>query len=249
MPEHLPILLPSPDQPEVSWGKLYGSSLGLALAKACEGNGFCVYLAADAVDAERRANEVSYFAPDIRIMQLPDWETLPYDVFSPDQEVVSQRLLSLYELPELTSGLLILNVASLMQRYPERQFVQAGCLVLETGSVHAIDGLRSQLQQAGYVSAPQVGEHGEFAVRGSLLDIFPMGSTTPFRIDFFDDEIETIRTFDPDSQRSLEKVASIRMLPAREFPFDDKAIRGFRQRYRGRFEGDPTPVQGLQRRD
>jgi transcription-repair coupling factor (superfamily II helicase) len=173
------------------------------------------------------------------LLGFPDWETLPYDVFSPLPELVSERLLTLHRLPGLDKGVLVVPVGTLMQRLPPREYVDGQSLVLAVGDRLDLDATRRRLERAGYSCVSQVIGHGEYAVRGSLLDVFPMGSEVPLRIDLFDQEVETIRTFDPETQRSQEKLERVRMLPAREFPLTEEAISGFRQRYRASFEGDP----------
>ncbi len=175
----------------------------------------------------------------VPVITFPDWETLPYDVFSPLPELISQRLLTLYRLGRITKGVLILPVSTLLQRLPPKQYLDANSLLLKVGDALSLEGMRTRLTDAGYSCVSQVIAHGEFAIRGSLLDIYPMGSKLPFRIDLFDDEVETIRTFDPETQRTLEKVERIEMLPAREFPLDKEGITHFRQAYRNHFEGDP----------
>uniref|UniRef100_UPI00241E05FB transcription-repair coupling factor n=1 Tax=Ectopseudomonas oleovorans TaxID=301 RepID=UPI00241E05FB len=173
------------------------------------------------------------------ILCFPDWETLPYDSFSPHQDIISERLQTLHRLPHLKKGILLVPVATLLQRLPPPGFLDQYSLMLDTGSTLDLDAMRGRLEKAGYRCVSTVMEHGEFAVRGSLLDLFPMGARVPFRIDLFDDEIESIRTFDPDNQRSLDRVDQVRLLPAHEFPLDEAAITRFRQAYRSLFEGDP----------
>ena len=176
---------------------------------------------------------------------FPDWETLPYDSFSPHQEIISARLSALFYLQNAKQGIFILPINTLMQRVCPPQFLQHNVLLIKKGDRLVIDKLRLQLENAGYRAVEQVLEHGEFAVRGSLLDLFPMGSAVPFRLDFFDDEIDSIRTFDVDSQRTLDAIESINLLPAHEFPTDDKGIEFFRSRFRetfGEIRRDPEHI-------
>jgi len=173
------------------------------------------------------------------VITFPDWETLPYDVFSPLPELVSQRLVTLHRLRDLKHGIVIAPVATLMQRILPREFLEAHSLMLEVGQELDFDAFRRQLEQAGYSNVSQVMSHGEFAVRGSLIDLFPMGSSQPLRIDLFDNEIDSIRTFDAETQRTEEKVSEFSMLPAREFPVDEQSIARFRSAWREYFEGDP----------
>ena len=175
-----------------------------------------------------------------RPLLLPDWETLPYDALSPHQDIVSERLAALHALPEASGGTLVTTVSTLMGRVAPRGFVEGNSLRLAAGDRLDLDAERRRLDLGGYRCVSQVMEHGEFAVRGSLLDLFPTGAERPYRIDLFDTEVDTIRRFDPESQRSLDRVESIRVLPAREFPLDPEAIGRFRAAWRVRFEGNPN---------
>ncbi|MEZ5540594.1 MAG: CarD family transcriptional regulator [Pseudomonadota bacterium] len=226
-----------------TWTGLHGDSLPLLLARAVHDyrRGPLVVIAPDMQAAELLADQYAFFAAGDAAPALifPDWETLPYDLFSPYQDIISERLATLYRLPALERGLLIVSAPTLLGRLPPRTFIERNSLLLRRGDRLDLDGMRARLDVAGYHCVSQVMEHGEFAVRGALLDLFPMGSRAPYRIDLFDEEIETIRTFDPESQRSLEDCTEIRLLPAREFPMDEAAIRLFRQRFRATFEGDP----------
>ncbi len=180
-------------------------------------------------------------APPPRLLHLPDWETLPYDLLSPHQEIVSERLAALYALPATERGVLVASAPTLMGRLASRGFVEANSLMLATGDRLDLEAACLRFELGGYRRTAQVMEHGEFAVRGSLIDVFPAGAERPCRIDLFDAEVETIRTFDPESQRSHEgRLDSIRLLPAREFPLDPEAIERFRGAWRTRFEGNPN---------
>jgi len=226
----------------VIWSRLYGDSIPLVLARAAQAHdGLLLIVTPDSQDAERLQQQLQFFCSDraLEILCFPDWETLPYDRFSPHQDIISQRLQTLQRLPSLHHGVLLVPVATLLQRLPPRNFLDQYSLILDQGQRLDLDNMRARLEKAGYQCVAQVMEHGEFAVRGSLLDLFPMGASVPYRVDLFDDEIDTIRTFDPDTQRSLEQVDSVRLLPAREFPVDDVAITRFRQAWRSCFEGDP----------
>src|SRR5690606_29053859 len=163
---------------------------------------------------------------------------LPYDVFSPHQDIISQRIAALYQLPELTHGVLVVPITTALHRLAPKRFLLGSSLVLDVGQKLDVEQMRARLEAAGYRCVDTVYEHGEFAVRGALIDLFPMGSEVPYRIDLFDDEIETLRTFDPENQRSVDKVESIRLLPAREFPLEKKAVTDFRGRFRERFDVD-----------
>ncbi|MDT8387580.1 MAG: transcription-repair coupling factor [Thiogranum sp.] len=224
------------------WSKLYGDSLPLVLANAAQQHTSpLVMITPDGQAAEQLQHQLRFFCSDpaLEILCFPDWETLPYDRFSPHQDIISERLETLSRLPTLTRGIILVPVATLLQRLPPREFLDQYSLLLDRGDRIDLDAMRSRLERAGYRCVAQVMEHGEFAVRGSILDLFPMGSNVPFRIDLFDDEIETIRTFDPEDQRSQDQVERIRLLPAREFPLDEAAITRFRQSYRSALAGDP----------
>ncbi|MHB8745942.1 MAG: transcription-repair coupling factor [Gammaproteobacteria bacterium] len=225
------------------WDQLYGSSPGLAVAIAAQRHtGPVVVVAEDSRAALRIETEVRFFsaASSLPLLDFPDWETLPYDHFSPHQDIVSQRLTALYRLPTLQRGVLVVPAATLMQRMAPRDFLEANSLLLKLGDNFDINLMRARLEAGGYRCVAQVMEHGEFAVRGALIDLFPMGSEQPYRIDLFDDQVETIRTFDPETQRTLDKITTIQLLPAREFPLTEAAITRFRQAFRQRFEGDPN---------
>ncbi len=200
-----------------------------------------VLLATDPRHADLLEAEIRWFAgPDLPVVHFVEWETLPYDSFSPHQDIVSQRLQVLASLGKMREGIVIVSSPSLLQRLPPVDYVAARTLMLQQGQSIDRQEFTDALIACGYLRIPQVTEHGEFAVRGSLLDVFPMGSTTPIRIDFFDDEIESLRQFDPESQLSGEKIESIRILPAREIPLDESDVKDFRHRYRERFEGQPS---------
>ena len=221
------------------WGNLPGAALSLAIAEAASSaKRFTLLLTADSQSAERLQEELGFFAPDLPVLHFPDWETLPYDLFSPHQDIISQRIAALYRLPELQHGVLVVPISTALHRLAPTRFLLGSGLVLDVGQKLNVEGMRSRLEAAGYRCVDTVYEHGEFAVRGALVDLFPMGSEQPYRIDLFDDEIETLRTFNPDTQRSVEKVESIRLLPAREFPLDKKSVTDFRGRFRERFDVD-----------
>ncbi|MFC1602151.1 transcription-repair coupling factor [Pseudomonadota bacterium] len=234
--------LPAKPNERLQWGQLYGSSTALAIASAAKNYpGLILVVAEDVQSATQLEQELIFFLGqnDLSILNFPDWETLPYDIFSPLPELISQRLLTLYKLSSTRKGVLIVPISTLLQRLPPCSYVDANSFLVSVGETLILDDTRRRLESAGYQCVSQVMTHGEFAVRGSLLDIFPMGSSLPFRIDLFDDEVDSIRTFDPESQRSMDKVEQIEMLPAREFPLDEQGIARFRQAYRTQIEGDP----------
>jgi len=228
-------------------GQIYGCGQALTIATAAaQKQAPVVVVTSDIQQAQQLEHEIRFFyAQDEKtrgkVYNFPDWETLPYDVFSPHQDIISERLTTLYRLPDINPGhILIVPVATLLQRLSPKTFVQQQVLLMKKGQRINIDDFRHKLEQSGYACVSQVMEHGEFTVRGSIIDLFPSGHELPFRIDLFDDEIDSIRRFDPESQRSLDTIDAIEILPAREFPFNKDAISQFRSRYREMFEGDPT---------
>ena len=234
--------VPTTKQRRLSWHQLYGSAAALALAEATRSDQrLYVVVTDDARELERLSSELQFFAGErLPLLTLPDWEVLPYDLFSPHPDITSQRLRTLFELPRLQAGCLIVAADVLMQRLPPRNYVQGRAFELAAGDALELEPFRQRLIEAGYVSVSQVASPGEYAVRGSLFDVYPMGTTAPLRIDLFDNEIEAIRRFDPETQRSLDSLERVRLLPAREIPLDPDGVRDFRRRFRTRFEGDPT---------
>ncbi|VAW64300.1 Transcription-repair coupling factor [hydrothermal vent metagenome] len=228
---------------QLAYGQLYGCAQSLALANlALKKTNPITLITADVNQAQTLHNELSFFVSGrCKIFELPDWETLPYDIFSPHQDIISQRLTTLYELSSMQSGdILILPVATLLQRLPTKSYIKSQVLLLKQNQALDIDEFRLNLEQNGYQCVSQVIAHGEFAIRGSIIDLYPSGHDLPFRIDLFDTDIDTIRRFDPETQRSLDTINSIEILPAREFPFNKESISAFRTRYREQLSGDPT---------
>jgi transcription-repair coupling factor (superfamily II helicase) len=233
---------PGAARPLVAWPNLPGSALALAIAETAQASEqLQVVVAPDARTLDELARELAFFR-DPRLPQLtfPDWEVLPYDRFSPHPDIVSDRLASLAALPATRAGLLLLSAETLLQRLPPADFILGRSFDLAVGQPFAIEEVRARLERAGYSSVAQVVAPGEFALRGSLFDVYPMGHSTPLRIDLLDEDIDSIREFDTESQRSLGKIDRIRLLPARELPLDEESVKLFRRRYRTRFEGDPT---------
>ncbi|MBS0429098.1 MAG: transcription-repair coupling factor [Proteobacteria bacterium] len=200
--------------------------------------------AADATDTQRLVDELAFFAPELRTAVFPDWETLPYDAFSPHQDLISERLATLWRIlqRDQTDGVdvVLVPATTALYRVAPPSFMAGYTFQFKTGQKLDEAKFKAQLTLAGYSHVTQVVSPGEYAVRGGLIDLFPMGSPQPFRVDLFDDEIDSIRTFDPDSQRSLYPVPEVRLLPGREFPMDDDARARFRSRWRELLEGDPT---------
>lgn len=197
---------------------------------------------ADSIDVIRLSQEIRFFDPSLNVVTFPDWETLPYDVLSPQETIVSERLETLYRITQAGSDVdvVIVSAITAAQRLAPVSFVGGNTFFFAVGDRLDIESLRANLVKAGYAHVQQVLAAGEFAVRGSLIDVFPMGSEHPFRLDMFDDEIDSIRWFDIETQRSMEAVDRIRLLPGHEFPVHETALADFRQRWRTRFPGDPA---------
>lgn len=195
---------------------------------------------ADANDAQRLIDEIAFFAPELRCALFPDWETLPYDSFSPHQDLISERLATLWRISQKEADVVLVPATTALYRLAPPAFLAGYTFHFKAKQKLEESRLKAQLTLAGYSHVTQVVSPGEYAVRGGLIDLFPMGSLVPFRVDLFDDEIDSIRTFDPDTQRSLYPVPEVRLLPGREFPMDDDARARFRSRWRELLEGDPT---------
>ena len=223
------------------WGNLQGSGQSWALAQAAKHHqGLILVITAGTQSALQLELEIPFYAgTDTQILTFPDWETLPYDSFSPHQDIISQRLATLNRLPTVTRGVLVVPVSTLMHRLAPPSFMAGQTLLLDIGQTFEIGKVRKQLEQAGYRAVDTVLDHGEYAVRGAIMDLFPMGSQVPYRIELFDDEIDTLRSFDPETQRSIEKVQQVRLLPAKEFPLNDAAIGHFKDRFKQEFDADP----------
>ena len=204
-------------------------------------NGPLLVLATDPRHADQLEAEIRFFAErNLPVRHFVEWETLPYDSFSPHQDIVSDRLSVMAALPQAEGGIVIASAPSLLQRLPPVGYIAARSLHLRQGQELDRQEFLDRLTACGYMRVPQVTEHGEIAVRGSLLDVFPMGSEAPVRIDFFDDEVESLRYFDPETQLTAETTTEIRILPAREIPLDEDDVTRFRRNYRARFEGQPS---------
>ncbi|PMH45009.1 transcription-repair coupling factor [Vibrio sp. 10N.286.49.B3] len=222
-------------------GNLHGAALTLAIAELAQQHHSHTLLAVpDPQVALKLLAEIEQFT-DADVALFPDWETLPYDSFSPHQEIISDRIARLYQLPTLTSGITIVPISTLLQRQSPRDFLLQHTLMVKKGDRYSLNKLRLQLEKSGYRHVDQVFGPGEYASRGSILDLFPMGSKDPYRVDFFDDEIDSIRTFDPENQRSMAEIEEIRLLPAHEFPTSEAAIEDFRIRFRQHFDARREP--------
>ncbi len=224
-------------------GQLYGCSRSLFLARQIrQFRGLSVIVTHDMAEAEQLEKEIRFFRDgELNLFHFPDLETLAYDQFSPHQDIISERLRSLARLPDLKKrSVLFLSIGTLIQKVSPKDFLQQRSLIIKTGECLDLTRFKQQLVEQAYQPVAQVEQHGEFATRGSIIDLFPMGSRHPYRIEFFDDEIESIRSFDIETQRSIEKIDNIDLLPAREFPLDEEGVKRFRQQFRQQFDVDPT---------
>ncbi len=235
------LTLPTHTGDRKTWASLAGSGLGLAIAEAVEQwAGVMLLVTADSQQATRLEEELRFFSADNwPILHFPDWETLPYDQLSPHQDIISERLRILATLPTLTKGVVITTISTLAQRLAPPSWLSAQSFSLKLGQRFDLDATRQRLEAVGYHAVETVYEHGEYAVRGSLMDIFPMGALSPVRIELFDDEIESLRLFNADNQRTTENIAHLELLPAREFPFDKSAIKLFKDQWADNFSADP----------
>lgn len=228
-----------------TWGQLYGCSLPLAVAEYCQRQkGIQLIITPDNLTAAQLLAELQFFYQGIdnppELLIFPDWETLPYDQFSPHQDIISERLLTLSRIGKATHALIITSVNTLMHRLCPPQFLHQHAFVLKEGQTLNTEQFRQQLQQAGYHCVNKVLEHGEYAVRGAIIDVYPMGSNQPFRIELFDEDIDSLRLFDTETQRTITKISDIHILPAREFPLNEQSITHFRRAFRERFTGNPS---------
>ena len=239
-PLSLPVL-PNPGQ-RLDLPPLAASADALALAQLARPGRVLAVISASPLEAQRLAEEIAWFAPALRVHLLPDWETLPYDSFSPHQDLISERLATLYAVSRGECEVLIAAASTTITRLAPPAFLAGHTFFMKKGERLDINRLRAQLTLAGYQHVTQVVAAGEYSVRGGLVDLFPMGTPLPYRIELFDDEVETIRSFDVDSQRTLYPVPEIRLLPAREFPAGDAGRTIFRQRFREAFEGDASRI-------
>ncbi|MGR5178366.1 transcription-repair coupling factor [Vibrio parahaemolyticus] len=237
----LPLNAPSGAGDKKHLGNLIGGALALSISEHASAHGnHTLLVVPDPQLALKLQGELEQFYSG-EVALFPDWETLPYDNFSPHQDIISDRIARLYALPQQRDGITIVPVSTLLQRQSPRDYLLQHTLLVKTGDLFSLDKLRLQLENSGYRHVDQVFGPGEYASRGSILDLFPMGSAAPYRIDFFDDEIDTIRTFDPENQRSIEDMSEIRLLPAHEFPTTKEAIEDFRVRWRQQFDARREP--------
>tara|TARA_Y100001936_G_scaffold249272_1_gene299194 strand:- start:20349 stop:23822 length:3474 start_codon:yes stop_codon:yes gene_type:complete len=222
------------------YSNFYGSGDSYVLAKIAQQEKPIVIICANALESHRLLREIPFFAPSLKIHFLPDWETLPYDNISPHPDLISERLATFYQIMRNLCDILIVPVTTALYRMPPREYLAAYTFFIKRGEIFDLKLFLSQMTLAGYTHVSQVISPGEYSVRGGLIDLFPMGSSLPYRIDRLDNEIETIKTFDVDTQRSIYPVDEVRLLPAREFPFNEDGRANFRGNFRERFEGDPS---------
>ncbi|MCH9757359.1 MAG: transcription-repair coupling factor [Gammaproteobacteria bacterium] len=240
-------LLTPPNPNKTRWGQLHGSSLSIALAEWCNTtkNKTKLLIAPNHLSAITLRDNLQFLLQQDtntpNIVLFPDWETLPYDQFSPHQDIISDRLYALNQLQQGSEPVILIAAAStLMHRLCPPAFLSQHALVLKTDQSFQLEPFRAHLINAGYRSVSSVLEHGEFSVRGGILDLFPMGSRVPFRIERFDDTVESIRSFDPETQRTVKKLKEICILPARECPLNEASISRFRHVFREHFSGNPS---------
>src|SRR6185436_1675245 len=240
------LILPAPPMPRAGQQRAYwraphgASALALGIAESARRHaGLVLTVARDTHAAQSLEQDLRVLAGDLPVLHFADWETLPYDLFSPHPDIISQRVAALYRLPSTTRGVLVVPVSSLMQRLPPPSWIAGNALDLRKGQKLDLDAEKRRLENSGYRNVPQVNDPGVFAVRGALLDLYPMGSDVPYRIELFDDEIDSLRSFDPETQRSDHPVDSVKLLPAREFPLDAASTKAVREKLRERFDFDP----------
>ncbi|MDT3706718.1 MAG: transcription-repair coupling factor [Thiobacillus sp.] len=219
---------------------LAGAADALYLAELARRATPLVVVCASAWDANRLTEELRWFDPELRVCAFPDWETLPYDSFSPHPDLISERLATLYQISRGEFDIAVVALSTALYRLAPPSFLAAHTFFLKQGEILDEAAFRAQMALGGYTHVNQVYAPGEFSFRGGLIDLYPMGSTLPYRIDLFDNEVETLRAFDIDTQRSIYPVKEVRLLPAREFPLDEAGITRFRQKFREYFEGDPS---------
>jgi transcription-repair coupling factor (superfamily II helicase) len=244
--ELLGIELPKKLTQDLYLGNVLPQAYSLLLASiAKQYDGLLVVLVENfnvAYQLEEELNSIT----STKILHFPDWETLPYDHFSPHAEIISDRLATLYNLPMLASGILIVPMVTIMHKLCPVDYISQNVLLVKTQDTLILDNFRANLEQAGYIRVPQVMNYGEFAIRGSIIDVFPIGANLPYRIDLFGEQVDSIRTFNIDTQRTIAVITEINILPAQEYPFDKDAIATFRTNWRQQFTMDPKNTQVYQ---
>lgn len=232
--------IPHKEKDKFQFGNLFGGSMSLTLSETAINAGKpLLIIAKDSLTAGRLWQEIPFFSPTIPLIYFPDWETLPFDQFSPHQDIISDRLSALYHMRQLKNGIIITTISTMMHRIIPREFLEGNIFLLKTGDTLDRDETCNSLTKAGYIRTNEVREPGEFTVRGAIIDLFPTGSTMPYRLDLLDDEIDSIRTFSPETQLSLDKINELALLPAKEFLLNEKSIELFRENFRAAFSGNP----------
>ena len=242
MPSSSAVLSASEEKtPTVRWSHSPGSALALRVARLTETRSHTVVVASSARELDLLVDELRFFLADNanQVCTLPGWECLPYDRYSPHPEITSRRIQTLERLCRADPFILLLCAEQILFRLPAKGFISGSSFNLSCGTTIDPIGLRDRLSDAGYLGVSQVVSEGEYAIRGGIIDVFPMGADSPFRLDLFGDEIEKIRLFDPETQKSTGETSALSVLPAREFPTDQAAIEQFRKSYRHFFSGDP----------
>ncbi|MCM5703193.1 transcription-repair coupling factor [Larsenimonas salina] len=232
--------LPSGSKQTCYWGPQHGSAYALALTQwSRETSDPIVVITPDTASAQRLESDLGFYGADLETALFPDWETLPYDSFSPHQDIVSARLKLLNRVQRGFNGIVIVAINTLMQRLPPVDFVAIQAMTLATGDRLERERFRQSLHRAGYRAVETVFEPGEYAFRGALIDLYPVGGDHPVRIDLFDDDVDSLRTFDPDTQRTIDKIERLSLLPAHEYPLTEEGIARFREGFETRFDVDP----------
>lgn len=227
----------------LSIGSLHGSASGLLINDIFQAlDAFLLIITPESSQISPLSHSIQFFCPSASVTTLPNWEILPYDIFSPHSDITSERLSLLYQLPLLKKGILLASINTLMHYFPPRHYLHHHSFVLKKGQTLHLENFKKTLETNGYHLVSQVMAHGEYAVRGSLLDVFPMGGEMPYRIDFFDEEVDSLRLFDPDTQRTLKTVSEINLLPAHEFPLNPESIKTFKTKWREHFSVNPLEV-------
>ena len=218
------------------WTGLSCEGLALALAEATnQYDSLLIYPAASSAELDRLRKAVRVFNPELSVYVLPDWETLPYDRFSPLRQIISERILNLNKIANASCGLILTTLRTCLQRLPPKNWITESAFILEVGCIYPRSDLLLRLSELGYVRRSLVSELGDMAVRGSVIDIYLIGQKVPVRLDFFDDSLESIRHFSADNQRSLKSIESVTVLPAREFPLTEDAVVRFKKNWRLQF--------------
>ncbi len=252
MYNYLNLKLPSVITKNLYIGQVLPNSYSMLISTIVQNySGLLVVLVEDFNIAYQLEAELTTFISQdqsnfIDILHFPDWETLPFDNFSPHPEIISERLATLYKLPTIERGILIVPMVTLMHKLCPVEYIKKNVLIINNKTTLVLDDFRCHLEQAGYIRVPQVMGFGEFTIRGSIVDLFPVGSKFPYRIDLLDNIIDSIRTFNIDTQRTIEKISSIKILPAQEYPFNQEAIKKFRTNWRMQFASDPNSSQVYQ---